>query len=386
MYNDDANPSLTNVTFSGNSARNGGGMYNFDGSPSLTNVTFTGNSGDWGGGMYNIDSSPSLTNVTFTGNSATSNGGGMYNDGSSPSLTNVTFSGNSAVDGGGMYNDTASPTLTNVTFSGNSADEGGGMYNEAGSPSLTNAIMWGNTPQQLVGGTPVVTFSDIQLDEGVDPGTGNINADPQFVHASGGNLRLMPGSPAIDAGSNAALPLDTNDLDGDLITDEILPFDLDCSSRIVDFPAVNDPGEIVDMGAYEAQVGYPVIYVDQAAPGPLQDGSTWEQAFTDLQVALTAAQTGNQIWVAEGVYTPGPSGNRLSTFLLKNGVAVYGGFAGGESSLEDRDREENPTILSGDIDNNDAAVRQCLQCGQRSRSQHANQTGRFHHHRREWRC
>ena len=56
--------------------------------------------------MYNDTSSPTLTNVTFSGNSATSDGGGMYNyASSSPTLTNVTFSGNSATDyGGGMYN------------------------------------------------------------------------------------------------------------------------------------------------------------------------------------------------------------------------------------------------------------------------------------------
>ena len=99
-----------------------------------------------------------------------------------------------------------------------------------------------------------------------------------------------------------------------------------------------------------------VIYVDQAATATLQDGSTWEQAFTDLQAALAAARVGDQVWVAAGVYTPGPSGNRLATFLLKNGIALYGGFAGMESSLEDRNWEVNSTILSGDIDGNDVTL------------------------------
>ncbi|MDC0992084.1 hypothetical protein OAR33_00765, partial [bacterium] len=45
----------------------GGGMYMYQCSPTLTNCTFTSNSADFGGGMYNRSSSPALTNCTFTG-------------------------------------------------------------------------------------------------------------------------------------------------------------------------------------------------------------------------------------------------------------------------------------------------------------------------------
>ncbi len=86
-------------------------------------------------------SSPTLTNVTFSGNSASGSVGRCIAIArrwgiSSPTLTNVTFSGNSAtIGGGGMYihaenYGTSSPTLTNVTFSGNRANYGGGgMFN-----------------------------------------------------------------------------------------------------------------------------------------------------------------------------------------------------------------------------------------------------------------
>ena len=79
-----------------------------------------------GGGMYNYNSSPTLTNVTFSNNSAEVRGGGMFNDLSSPTLSNVTFSSNTAVNGGGggMWNEDSSPTLSNVTFTGNTADYG----------------------------------------------------------------------------------------------------------------------------------------------------------------------------------------------------------------------------------------------------------------------
>ncbi|MCP4494323.1 MAG: hypothetical protein GY820_44540, partial [Gammaproteobacteria bacterium] len=98
---------LTNITFSGNSAIKGGGMYMSDSdAATLTNITFSGNSaGASGGGMYmrNTDAA-TLTNITFSGNSAVTNGGGMRMASSdAATLTNITFSGNSAVtNGGGM--------------------------------------------------------------------------------------------------------------------------------------------------------------------------------------------------------------------------------------------------------------------------------------------
>ncbi len=147
IYNEfNSNSTLTNVTFSGNTANNsGGGMYNGSSNPTLTNVTFSGNTANNSGGMYN-DSSPTLNNVTFSDNSATDRGGGMYNFGGSPTLTNVTFSGNSAPYGGGMYNYSSNPTLTNVTFSGNSANNaGGGMSNDNSNPTLTNVTFSGNS-------------------------------------------------------------------------------------------------------------------------------------------------------------------------------------------------------------------------------------------------
>ena len=74
MYNvTSANPTLTNITFTGNKTSSyGGGVGNATSSPVLNNITFNSNtSGNWGGGMVNINSSnPTLTNVTFSGNSA----------------------------------------------------------------------------------------------------------------------------------------------------------------------------------------------------------------------------------------------------------------------------------------------------------------------------
>jgi len=67
--------------------QDGGGMINIGSSPTLSNLTFTGNSGGQGGGMANTNnSSPSLTDVVFSNNSSSGEGGGMYNNSSSPVL------------------------------------------------------------------------------------------------------------------------------------------------------------------------------------------------------------------------------------------------------------------------------------------------------------
>ncbi len=86
----------------------------------------------------------------------------------------------------------------------------------------------------------------------------------------------------------------------------------------------------------------PLCYVNDDAGG-MNNGGSWADAYTDLQSALADANCA-EIWVAAGVYKPGA--NRSDTFMLQNGVAVYGGFAGTESLLSERNWTTNPTILS----------------------------------------
>jgi hypothetical protein len=95
-----------------------------------------------------------------------------------------------------------------------------------------------------------------------------------------------------------------------------------------------------------------VIYVDADAVGAA-DGLTWATAFTNVQDALTGAGPGDEIWVAEGMYTPTAGITRTATFQLKDGVALYGGFVATETLRTQRDWETHVTVLSGDLDGND---------------------------------
>jgi hypothetical protein len=95
-----------------------------------------------------------------------------------------------------------------------------------------------------------------------------------------------------------------------------------------------------------------IHYVDSSATG-LDDGTSWANAFLDLQDALETAQPGEQIWVAKGVYIPAKDTNddiaisNRRAFLLRDGVKLYGGFQGTENSVSQRKWRVNKTILSG---------------------------------------
>jgi hypothetical protein len=73
----------------------------------------------------------------------------------------------------------------------------------------------------------------------------------------------------------------------------------------------------------------------------------------DLQYAISLAPSGDEIWVAAGIYKPIHDGNLKTAFTLKSGVAIYGGFNGTETSREERDADAHLTILSGDLGDDD---------------------------------
>ncbi len=92
------------------------------------------------------------------------------------------------------------------------------------------------------------------------------------------------------------------------------------------------------------------LYVDDDATPP-GDGSSWTTAFRYLQDAMAATSAGDEIRVAQGLYRPDQAhqvmeGDRRATFLLNDGVAILGGFAGvGAADPDLRDPDRFATIL-----------------------------------------
>jgi hypothetical protein len=350
IYNNGINAAavLDGFSITGGNGGNGGfggGLYNSNSSPLLSHLIFVSNNAfGGGGGVCNVSSSPRFTNVIFASNTTSVNvnvygdGGGMVNYYSSPKLTNVTFVNNQSSYGGGMFNNISSPSMVNCTFSGNTASSyGGGIFNSSASSTITNSIFWGNTATigtdiylSDADSTLTVNYSYTQTTQ---TGLGNITGSTSpFVNSSNpagadgifgtvdDGLKLIAGSAAINTGdpqtnsTSYAVQAGTTDITG---LDRIL----------------NDR---IDMGAYEKQT---TIYVNSTNVSGIHNGLSWATAFTDFQLGVDAASAGDSVFVARGTYQPASG----QSFSMKEGVKIYGGFAGTETSLSQRDLKKGDT-------------------------------------------
>ncbi len=306
---------IRNGTGLSESWRIGGGIYCSSSSPIIANNTIAGNTASsGGGGIYCYLSSPIIVNNTVTGNISSVGGGGIYCSSSSPTIVDNTITGNTAAYGGGVNSYYSSPIISNNTISYNSTSSSGGgicsynysfpmitnnvlafnssgIYVNTGAPSLRHNCVFGNTDYNYTG---------IADPTGTD---GSISVDPLFVRpaSSGpddqwgtpdddyGDLRLLPGSPCIDAGDNAEVPADVVDLDGDGDTAEPIPFDLAGVSRFIDDLSTPDTGvgtpPIVDIGAYEYVLVLPVM-LQSSMPGDGQ--SLWRNQKNIIRLTFDA--------------------------------------------------------------------------------------------------
>ena len=268
----------------------GGGIQNVNGTLTVINSTIANNAATTGGGggiSNEINGVVNIVNSTISGNTAIQSGGGI-NSGAAVTIINSTISGNkSNLNGGGIntVDPAASLTLINVTITDNRADfennstgAGGGIATFNTTTTLHNTIVAGNfrsaSTRDDVDGT-VTGASSFNLigdgnglvgitngSNGNQIGTTGSPIDPLLgVLANNGGTTmthaLLAGSPAIEAGSNANLPVDTFDLDGDANTAETLPVDQrGFVSAVIFFPRVADSADAnviqtVDIGAFE---------------------------------------------------------------------------------------------------------------------------------------
>jgi len=255
---------VTNTTVDNNSAPidGGGGGIDNSGTLTVTNSTIDNNLAGWGGGGICNFGTVTVTNSTVAGNSAAGywpyhDGGGILSyNGGTLTVVDSTIYNNSANGGGGgiviFPGDTAN--VTNSTIAGNWAD---GISNVGGTLTLNNTLIALNTsdtgtPDEIDG--PVSSTSAYNLigtgssgglvngATGNQVGVADPGLDPNGLQNNGGptqTIALMPGSPAIDAGSNA------------LAVDPTTGLPLTTDQRGAGFPRIVNG--TVDIGAYEVQ-------------------------------------------------------------------------------------------------------------------------------------
>jgi hypothetical protein len=271
QVDDGVTASLSGLTITGGESQNGGGVLNY-GTITLSGCTVSGNSVKYdGGGVLNYGTI-TLSDCTVSGNSAGAQGAGLASRGGTTTLNACTISGNSSAQSGGGILVLSAPqqklygtaTLTNCTVSGNSAEKGAGLGNVYSAMTLTNCTVSGNTASFSGGGgglnntpgasghTSTTTLYNTILADNTGPGgaddispgstvsgstvSGSYNLigtggsggltdgqDGNIILTSPGGLglgllgsnggptqtmALLPGSPALEAGSIDFIPSD----------------------------------------------------------------------------------------------------------------------------------------------------------------------------------
>jgi hypothetical protein len=168
------------------------------------------------------------------------------------------------------------------------------------------------------------------------------SGDPDIVVVSGATLTFDSSNYMIPQSVTLAAAQDVDNLNGSALINISGPglFDTEIS-------ALEDDDESIPS----------VLFVDANASGE-NNGSSWADAYPDLQDALRIAQANanvEQILVAQGIYRPAEfNGKRNLSFLLVNGVTIKGGYQGCKGSNSDaRDIKAYRTVLSGDLNGDD---------------------------------
>jgi len=317
------------------------------------NCTFKNNMGTSGSAVYaqhqntNNANSIDFVNCMFSKNTASSKGGAVYVESTSSNanqnFTNCVFTQNTGDIGGAVYASTSFSklNLTNCTFTRNKATTSGGALFNQGAATIRNSIFYADSSNNVLNevtntGVLNTAFSNIHGSGGSANWNtsfgnnlgNNIDTNPQFNLI---NLSLNPSSPCRNRGEKAY---------------NTEPIDINQGIRVVQ--------DTIDMGAYECS---PLVYVAWDAPNG-GNGQSWATAYNSLQDGLDDAFFSSgflkDVWVKEGTYYPsrdlnGNSNGRFNTFYVKGSNAVYGGFAGNETQLSQRNIPAHPTILSGDL-------------------------------------
>jgi len=410
---------LTNCIFIANSAYFGGGI-TCSGNTTMTNCVFIANYAQVGGG--GMGGGGTLTNCTFIANWASGPGGGISG---STVLTNCILWGNMAPMGPQIalpYGATVTVSYSNVQ--GGQAEilnEGSALVWGDGNIDADPFFVrnphpgpdgeWDGVDDdfgdlRLVCSSPCVNTGN-NITEPPLPAT-DFDGNPRIIdrivdmgaYEGGNQAFVVDGNPVlIREGTTAmftvALACDpvtpinvtvgnySGDKDIAVESGAALTFDstnfwipqtvvlaaAEDADHVEDFAKIRISASGISFAeviAWEIENDVnPVLFVDVDASGA-NDGSSWPDAFKLLQDAMTVAagapRAVNEIWVAQGIYTPDRGdgitpGDREATFQLINSITIKGGYAGcGEPDPNVRDIELHETILSGDLSGDDVDV------------------------------
>ena len=328
-------------------------------------------------------------------------------------FTNCLFAGNlsntNTPSGGAIFyrattqTGSVPSTVFNCTFAGNLPDA---IFTRSTTCTVVNTIIWGNGVE-LDGYTDDdrpfnISYTDLNLAD-YDGFNGNIQSDPVWYTEAG----TWTGSPVFNRTNattrltNSAANWPTDGLIGQCVnvdTNSNIQFYISANTKntltvwgdasagfsgkpyiIYDYrlgagsPCISGGTEsnappldlintirpqarIFDMGTYEytgTEVAPQITYVNTNATAGSNTGTNWANAYLSLTNALAKARVGSEVWVAAGTYRPSSGTNRSATFNVVAGVELYGGFAGTETTRDERIVRTHPTYLSGDLNQND---------------------------------
>ena len=356
----------------GNSGYNSGGGVMLRAWTTLRNCRIRENQASYsGGGIYASGSSyteydslynpvnrytPCIENCEITNNRTTSSysGGGIY-AGYADIIGCLVANNQSGNYGGGIYVNYGCH-IEGSTIVANKADGYGGIGGS--SFHLAASVVWGNISTGNSYIDQVSTSSSMDW-SAVEGPVSNTNCIVLSASNTGSAFSPMFTMPTQGAGYDYA--------DGDWTLQQGSPLINRGGSSLtsINWQQATDLGgnpriqqDTMDMGCYESPYGSTpvpvyadsIVYVAQGGAGTM-DGTSWANAMPDLQNALDIASTNHYtVWVAAGTYYGGT--DKVNAFVARDGVNLYGGFVGNETSLSQRpmpdDNRPQTTILDGD--------------------------------------